>query len=105
MEDNTLNNKTPSVPYRGTPEQEDALKVAIAQLKDLPGSLMPILQKAQEIFGYLPEKAKSLFLELYSKDIPLKDIYRNIKIMYPWGRRRSLLRRFHYYETNHQFLI
>lgn len=55
-----MNNKTPSVPYRGTPEQEDALKVAIAQLKDLPGSLMPILQKAQEIFGYLPEKAMKI---------------------------------------------
>ena len=55
--------KVTSVPYRGTPEQERALKEEIAKLKDLPGSLMPILQHAQEIFGYLPEEAMKIISE------------------------------------------
>lgn len=38
----------------GTPEQHQALLDAIHSLKDQPGALMPILQKAQEIYGYLP---------------------------------------------------
>ena len=40
-----------SVPFKGTPEQEKELKAAIAAMKDEPGSLMPIIQKAQEIYG------------------------------------------------------
>ena len=46
--------KKQTVPFSGTPEQEAALKDAIAQLKDEPGALMPVMQKAQDIYGYLP---------------------------------------------------
>ncbi len=46
------NNATPA-PI-GTPEQYQALLDAIHTLRDQPGALMPILQKAQEIYGYLP---------------------------------------------------
>ena len=41
--------KKSTVPFSGTKEQEAALKAAIAELKDTPGALMPIMQKAQEI--------------------------------------------------------
>ena len=41
--------KKQTVPFKGTPEQEKALKDAIHQLKEEKGALMPVLQKAQEI--------------------------------------------------------
>ena len=46
--------KKTRVPFAGTKEQETALKNVIAELKNEPGALMPIMQKAQDIYGYLP---------------------------------------------------
>ena len=43
-----------TVMFRGTKAQEEQLDAVIAELKDVPGALMPVLQKAQEIYGYLP---------------------------------------------------
>jgi len=43
-----------TVPFQGTKEQEAQLRAVIAELKDDRGSLMPIMQKAQDIYGYLP---------------------------------------------------
>ena len=40
--------KKQTVPFAGTPEQEAQLKAVIAELKDQPGSLMPVMQKAQD---------------------------------------------------------
>ena len=46
--------KKQTVPFQGTKEQEADLLKVIAEHKDEKGSLMPILQKAQDIYGYLP---------------------------------------------------
>ena len=43
-----------TVEFRGTPEQEAELRAVIAEHRDQEGALMPILQKAQDIYGYLP---------------------------------------------------
>ena len=43
-----------TVMFRGTKAQEEQLDAVIAELKDTPGALMPVLQQAQEIYGYLP---------------------------------------------------
>ena len=61
------------VPYRGTREQEDQLREVIAQYKGKPGATMPVLQAAQEIFGYLPEEVQIIIAE--GLDIPLSEIY------------------------------
>ena len=42
-----------TVPFNGTPEQEKALREMIGQHKGQQGALMPVLQQAQEIYGYL----------------------------------------------------
>ena len=42
-----------TVPFNGTPEQEKALRKMIGQHKGQQGALMPVLQQAQEIYGYL----------------------------------------------------
>ena len=44
-----------SIPFSGTAEQEKQLRDIIAKHKDEKGCLMPILQQAQEIYGYLPK--------------------------------------------------
>lgn len=61
------------LPYRGTPEQEERLRQVIAQHKDQPGATMPVLQAAQEIFGYLPEEVQVMVAE--GLDIPLTEVY------------------------------
>ena len=43
-----------SVPFHGTAEQLAALDAVIAEHKTQAGALMPVLQKAQDIYGYLP---------------------------------------------------
>ena len=61
------------VPYRGTPEQEERLREVIAQHKGQDGATMPVLQAAQEIFGYLPEEVQIIIAE--GLDIPLSEVY------------------------------
>lgn len=50
--------KKQTVPFKGTPEQEAALKSAIAELGDQPGALMPVMQKAQEILVIFLSKCR-----------------------------------------------
>lgn len=45
----------------------------IAELKDQPGSLMPIMQKAQGIYGYLPIEVQTIISD--AMEIPLERIY------------------------------
>ena len=61
------------MPYNGTPEQEERLRQVIAEHKGQPGSTMPVLQAAQEIFGYLPEEVQIMIAE--GLDIPLSEVY------------------------------
>ena len=65
--------KKQTVPFKGTPEQEAALKSAIAELGDQPGALMPVMQKAQEIYGYLPIEVQTMISD--EMGIPLEKIY------------------------------
>ncbi len=61
------------IPYHGTPQQEDELKKVIEAHKGQPGATMPVLQAAQEIFGYLPEEVQIMIAE--GLDIPLSEVY------------------------------
>jgi len=49
-----------TVMFRGTKAQEEQLYAAIDSLAALPGALLPILQKAQEIYGYLPHEVQRM---------------------------------------------
>lgn len=53
-----MKKKMTSVPFSGTPEQKAALDALIAEHKDEKGALMPVLQKAQDIYGYLPPEVQ-----------------------------------------------
>ena len=65
--------RTCSVPFKGTPEQEQELLSVINRHKGVMGSLMPVLQQAQEIYGYLPIEVQSIISE--ELNIPLEKVY------------------------------
>ncbi len=60
-----------------TPKEIEAktaeLKAFIAEHKDVDGPLMPIMQKAQELFGYLSLDTQELIAD--SLGIPVTDVY------------------------------
>lgn len=65
--------KDQTIPFSGTKEQEKQLREMIAQLKDTKGALMPMLQKAQEIYGYLPIEVQTIISD--ETGMPLEKIY------------------------------
>ena len=62
-----------SVPFNGTPKQEAELKEFIREEKNEKGCLMPIIQKAQGIYGYLPYEVQKMISDELS--IPLEKVY------------------------------
>ena len=66
-------NSITKVPFQGTPEQEKALLEVIDRLKDQRGALMPILQEAQDIYGYLPEEVQQIIAK--GLKIPFEEVY------------------------------
>ncbi len=62
-----------TVMFRGTKAQEEELNAVIESLRDTPGALMPILQKAQDIYGYLPiEVQRMIALKL---GVSVEEVY------------------------------
>ena len=49
-----------TVEFRGTKEQDEKLVAIINNYKGIKGSMMPILQQAQEIYGYLPIEVQKI---------------------------------------------
>ena len=66
-------NKKAGILFKDTPEQSKRLQAVIAERKDQPGALMPILQQAQEIYGYLPIEVQTTIAQ--ALDIPLEEVY------------------------------
>ncbi|MDR0519347.1 MAG: NAD(P)H-dependent oxidoreductase subunit E [Clostridiales Family XIII bacterium] len=66
-------NKKTNIPFGGTAEQEAALRAAIDELKGEKGSLIAILQRAQDIYGYLPIEVQTIIAE--GTGVPLEEIY------------------------------
>jgi len=62
-----------NIPFNGTPEQEAKLRAVIAELQNEKGSLMPILQKAQDIYGYLPYEVQKIISD--AMNVPIEKIY------------------------------
>ena len=51
----------------------DAVKKIVADYKDQPGCMMPILQKTQEIYGYLPFEIQNVIAE--ELGVSLSEVY------------------------------
>ena len=54
-------------------QKMQSLRLFIAENKDVQGPLMPIMQEAQGLFGYLPFEAQTLIAD--SLGIPVSDVY------------------------------
>ena len=65
--------KKANVPFAGIPEQEAELRKVIAENKNEKGALMPIMQKAQDIYGYLPIEVQTIIAD--EMGIPLEKVY------------------------------
>lgn len=65
--------KISNVAFDGTKEQEDALRAVLAELKGVPGGLMPAMQKAQDIYGYLPKEVQQIIAD--ETGVSLAEVY------------------------------
>ena len=68
-----MKKKLTAVEFHGTPEQEARLLEVIAKYDGVKGKMMPILQEAQEIYGYLPIEVQKIISE--KTGISLEEIY------------------------------
>lgn len=59
--------------FRGTPKQERELRRFIRKHKDQPGAMMPVLQEAQGIYGYLPREVQEIIAE--EMKVPLSEVF------------------------------
>lgn len=61
--------KLTKVPFKGTKEQAAELDAILAELVDVPGGLMPALQKAQKIYGYLPIEVQTRIADAFGVSV------------------------------------
>lgn len=61
------------IPFQGTKEQEEQLLSIIEKHKGDPGAIMPILQEAQDVYGYLPIEVQTIIAE--KLEVPLEEIF------------------------------
>ncbi len=62
-----------AVPFSGTKEQEERLRAVIEENKNKGGALMPVMQRAQEIYGYLPVEVQQMIAS--GMGVPLEEVY------------------------------
>ena len=61
------------IPFKGTAQQEEQLMSVIAEYKDQDGALIPVLHKAQEIYGYLPIEVQTMIAD--GLGVSLAEVY------------------------------
>lgn len=62
-----------TLPFEGTVEQEAQLRAVFEKYKDVPGRLMPVLQEAQAIYGYLPYEVQQMIAQ--ALDLTISEVY------------------------------
>ena len=62
-----------TVMFRGTKAQEEQLIAVIEKYRGTKGALMPVLQEAQEIYGYLPVEVQKIIA--VRMGISLEEVY------------------------------
>ena len=72
-EERYMQKKISKLPFNGTKEQEAELQKIIETYKDDKSRLMTVMQKAQDIYGYLPREVQVMIAE--GMDVPLEKVY------------------------------
>ena len=88
-----------TVAFNGTKEQEEKLDALIEEYKGTQGALMPVLQGAQRIYGYLPIEVQTIVAE--GLGVSLEEVYGVVTFysqfsLYPKGNQLYLFALFHY---------
>ena len=68
-----MKKKLTTVDFHGTKEQEEKLLAVIEKHAGQKGAMMPILQEAQEIYGYLPIEVQKIIAA--KTGVSLEEIY------------------------------
>ncbi len=68
-----MKKKLSTLPFKGTAEQEAKLMQVIEENKADKSNLMVVMQKAQDIYGYLPMEVQEMISE--GMEIPLEKVY------------------------------
>ena len=68
-----MKKKISKLPFKGTPEQEAQLQQVIAEYKHDKTNLMVVMQKAQDIYGYLPIEVQNMIAE--GMEVSLEKVY------------------------------
>ena len=68
-----MKKKISKLPFKGTPEQEAELQKVISELKHDKTNLMVVMQKAQDIYGYLPIEVQNMIAE--GMEVSLEKVY------------------------------
>ncbi|MBQ9414073.1 MAG: NAD(P)H-dependent oxidoreductase subunit E [Clostridia bacterium] len=68
-----MQKKRSTLPFKGTPEQEQQLKAVIEKYKDDSSCLMRVMQDAQEIYGYLPFEVQEMIAD--GMNVPVEKVY------------------------------
>lgn len=68
-----MKKKISTLPFKGTAEQEARLQQVIAEHCDDKSNLMTVMQKAQDIYGYLPIEVQTVIAE--GMGVPLEKVY------------------------------
>ncbi len=62
-----------TVPFKGTAEQKQELQNYLKEHGSEPGALLPALQEAQKIFGYVPIEVQEMIAK--GLNVPLSEVY------------------------------
>lgn len=62
-----------TIPFNGTKEQAEKLAKIIEEHKNTRGAVIPVLHKAQEVYGYLPIEVQTMIAE--GLGVPLAEVY------------------------------
>ena len=62
-----------NIPFSGTKEQEAQLFEFIEKHKNEPGAIMPVLQEAQNVYGYLPIEVQQMVAD--GLGVPLSEVF------------------------------
>lgn len=68
-----MQKKKSTLPFKGTDEQKKMLDAVIDANKNDKSRLMAVMQKAQDIYGYLPIEVQEMIAE--GMDVPLEKVY------------------------------
>ena len=68
-----MKKKISKIPFNGTKEQEAKLRAVIDENKHDKSNLMVVMQKAQDIYGYLPFEVQNMIAE--GMEVSLEKVY------------------------------